>query len=396
MSVAVINIGDSHAGDPAGSAIPGDALVADGGVIAWIGDGTGVSASDHEQVVDAAGATVVPGFIDSHVHTTFGDFTPRQRTLDFLESYLHGGTTRVISASEVHVPGRPTDPTGVKALAIAAQRCFADYRPAGVTVHAGSIILEPGLTLADFQEVRAAGVEHAKAGFGAFDEPMGYVPVAHAAKEAGLTLMSHTGGGSIPGSAAKIDADVLLAMRPQVAGHVNGGPTALTVEENARLVDEGDGIALQISHAGNLRSAIDIAERALGAGAFDRVMISTDTPTGSGVISLGMLRQMAEMASLSDVTARQAIAASTGNVGAVYGFEAGRLEVGRPADLLVIDAPVGSAAGDALGALDVGDLPAVAVAITQGVVRFARSRNTPAPVRAVRVHGQGAVGPAPR
>jgi enamidase len=394
MSVAIVNIGDSHAGDAAGTPLPGDALVAEDGRIAWIGDSADVAAGDHEQVIDAAGTTVIPGLIDSHVHTVFGDWTPRQGMLGFLESYLHGGTTRVISASEVHVPGRPSDPTGVKALAIAAQRCFADFRPGGVTVHGGSVILEPTLTAEDFRELRDAGVWMAKAGFGAFDDPMDYVPVVHAAKDAGLLVMSHTGGGSIPGSQSKISADVLLAMRPHVAGHVNGGPTALEPEENARMVEEGDGIALQISHAGNLASALDIADRALKAGAFERLLISTDTPTGSGVISLGMLRQMAEMASLGSLSARQVVSAATGNVGAVYGLEAGLLDVGRPADLLVMDAPVGSRASDALGALDVGDLPAISVAMTEGVVRFTRSRNTPAPQRPASV--QSAAVRAPR
>ena len=383
MSVAVVNIGDSHCGDREGTPLAGDALVADAGLVAWIGDSGDVSEADHEAVIDAVGTTVIPGLIDSHVHTTFADFTPRQNMIGFLESYLHGGTTSVISASEVHVPGRPSDPTGVKALAVAAQRCFAEYRPAGVTVHAGSVILEPELTAEDFSEVREAGVWLAKAGFGAFDEPMGYVPVVHAAKDAGLTVMSHTGGGSIPGSAAKISAEVLLAMRPHIAGHVNGGPTALTPEENARLVDEGEGIALQISHAGNLRSAIDVCNRALARDAFERLLISTDTPTGSGVISLGMLRQMAELASLSELSAPQTVSAATGNVTGVYGLDEGLLEVGRPANLLVMDAPVGSRAADALGALEVGDLPAIGAALTLGEVRFTRSRNTPAPVRAI-------------
>ena len=61
-------------------------------------------------VIDAAGATVIPGLIDSQIHNTFGDYTPRQKTVGFLESYVHGGTTTSISASEVHVPGRPKDP----------------------------------------------------------------------------------------------------------------------------------------------------------------------------------------------------------------------------------------------------------------------------------------------
>lgn len=387
MSLAIVNVGDSHDGGPAGAALAGDAVVCDGETITWIGATSDVDLDAHDSVIDAAGATLVPGFIDSHVHTTFGDYTPRQQTISFLDSYLHGGTTRTISASEVHVPGRPRDVTGVKALAIAAQRCFADYRPAGVTVHGGSVILEPGLTAADFAELYAAGVRLAKAGFGAFATPHDYVPVVQAAKDAGLIVMCHTGGGSIPGSQSKIGVDVLLEMRPHVAGHVNGGPTALTVEENERIVTKGAGIALQLVQAGNLRSAIDIAERALAGGHFERLLIATDTPTGTGVIPLGMLRTMAELASLGPLTGRQAISAATGNVAQVYRLEAGRIAVGAPADLLVIDTPIGSAAPDAFAALEIGDLPAVAVAITAGELRLTRSRNTPPPNRPVRQLG---------
>lgn len=388
MSIAVVNLGDSEVGDC--SALAGDALIIEDDEFAWIGGSEAVTPSDHEAVIDAGGGTALPGLIDSHVHVTFGDYTPRQRTVGFLESYLHGGTTTVVSASEVHVPGRPKDPTGVKALAIAAQRCFSEYRPAGVTVHAGSVILEPGLEPDDFIELFDAGVRHAKAGFGAVQTPADYVPLVRAAKAAGLTVMSHTGGGSIPGSASKIDADALLAMRPHVAGHVNGGPTALTPEENRRLVEEGDGIALQIAHAGNLSSAIQIVNQALERDAFGRVLISTDTPTGSGVISLGMLRCMAELSSLSDLTPRQAIAAATGNVADVYEFDSGRLKLGRPADLLIADAPTGSRAKTALDALAIGDLPAIGVAITSGEIRFERSRNTPAPSRPISVKRPGA------
>ncbi len=153
MSTALVNIGDSHTGDLEGTPIAGDAVVCADGVITWIGSTPDVEPESHDVVVDAHGAALVPGFVDSHVHVTFGDYTPRQRTVGFLESYLHGGMTRAITASEVHVPGRPTDPTGVKALAIAAERAFREFRPGGVTVHAGSVILEPGLEISDFEEL---------------------------------------------------------------------------------------------------------------------------------------------------------------------------------------------------------------------------------------------------
>lgn len=383
MSLAIVNIGASHDGSLAGGPIGGDALIADGGKIAWIGSSAEVTAADHQAVVDAAGATVVPGLIDSHVHSTFGDYTPRQNTVGFLESYVHGGTTRALSASEVHVPGRPTDPVGVKALAVAAQRAYEHYRPGGMAVHGGSVILEPGLTAADFAELRAAGVRMAKGGFGAFPDARDYIPVVADAKAAGITVMCHSGGGSIPGSKSKIDAELLLEMRPQVAGHVNGGPTSLTLAENAAIVEHGHDIALQLVQAGNLRSAIDIAERALAAGQLHRILIATDTPTGTGVIPLGMLRSMAELASLGPMTPGQVVTAATGNVADVYGLDAGRLAVGRPADLVVLDAPVGSSAPDAYGALRIGDIPAVACVITDGVIRVTRSRNTPPPSKSV-------------
>lgn len=384
MSTAIINIGDSHSGNQAGAPIVGDAIIAHDGIITWIGPSSDVHPDEHDIVIDAQGITAVPGFIDSHFHSTFGDYTPRQQTVGFIESYLHGGTTRTISASEVHVPGRPRDVIGVKALAIAAERSFRDYRPGGVTVHAGSVVLEPGLTPEDFRELKEAGVWLAKAGFGAFASPRDYVPVVQAARQAGLVVMFHSGGGSIPGSQEKISVDVLLEANPNVAGHINGGPTALSAEENSRIVRDGTDIALQLVQAGNLRSAIHIAELALEEDAFPRVVIATDTPTGTGVIPLGMLRSMAELVSLGPLTPRQAITCSTGNVADIYGLPAGRLAIGAPADILLLDAPLGSTQPDALTALEFGDIPAVAAAITQGELRFTKSRNTPPAKRPVK------------
>ena len=383
MSLAVINIGSSVVGTRDGAGITGDALVCEQGRITWIGASSDLHYDDHDTVVDAAGTTVLPGLIDSHVHSTFGDYTPRQNMIGFLDSYVHGGTTTAISASEVHVPGRPTDVTGVKALAVAAHRCYQDYRPGGMRVHGGSVILEPGLTAADFAELHAAGVWLAKAGFGAFRSPREYVPVVHAAKSAGLKVMFHTGGGSITGSLEKIDVGVLLEARPQISGHCNGGPTALGHGESMRLVDEGHDIALQLVHAGNLRSSIEIAEAALAQDAFHRLLIATDTPTGTGVLPLGMLRQMAELCSLGPFTPTQAVIAATGNVADVYDLNAGKLEIGRDADLIIVDAPLGSEADNALDALSIGDLPAISCVITDGQIRLTRSRNTPTPKRPV-------------
>jgi len=50
---------------------------------------------------------------------------------------------------------------------------------------------------------------------------------------------------------------------------------------------------------------------------------------------------------------------------------------------LVVDAPLGSTGDTWAEALEAGDMPAVAMGVTAGEVRFTRSRNTPAPKRPV-------------
>jgi enamidase len=383
MKVAITNLGAVVSGDWHAPFAAGDTIITEGGRIVSV-SGAPSSVDDADVVIDAGGMTAIPGLIDSHVHITFGDYTPRQRTVGYLESYLHGGVTTAISASEVHVPGRPRDPEGVKALALAAQRCFADYRPGGMRVVAGSVILEPGLASADFEELAAKGVRLAKAGFGAVKTAYDYVPLVADAKGAGLLTTCHTGGSSIPGSGA-INADHLLAMRPHVSFHINGGPTAMPDADFERVITQSD-MALQVCTAGNLRTTLLCARLAHRHGAFDRFIIATDTPTGSGIMPLGMLYTIAHLASLTDMPAEQFICAATGNNARVYGLDSGFIAPGKAADIVLIDAPDGGTQETALAAIKHGDIAAIGAVVTAGVPRFVgRSRNTPATTRTARV-----------
>ncbi|GAA4738264.1 amidohydrolase family protein [Nocardioides endophyticus] len=391
MSLAITSIGLSHVGDQAGTPLAGDAIVVDGGTIIWIGPSVEVDLDAHEIVVDARGAGVVPGLIDTHVHSTFGDYTPRQQTVGFLESYVHGGVTSAISASEVHVPGRPSDPEGVKALAVAAQRAYRHYRPGGMKVYGGSVILEPGLTYDDFAYLREQGVFLAKGGFGAVTSALDYVQLVADARRAGIIVTVHTGGGSIPGTLERMDAEALLKINPHVSFHANGGPTAMSAADNERLVREGE-MALQLVMAGNLRSSLDMCRLATEHDQLHRILIASDTPTGTGVVPLALWHLAAELVSLGGLTWQQAIASMTGQAADTFGLDSGRLEVGRPADLLVLDAPLGSVGETWAEALEAGDVPGVCAAITDGVVRFTKSRNTPSARRSVSVTG---VIPAP-
>jgi enamidase len=384
MKVAIVNLGQIVSGDWHHPFVAGDAIMIEGDRIKAVGTASAAEVEGADAVIDAGGMTAVPGLIDSHVHITFGDYTPRQRTVGYLESYLHGGVTTAISASEVHVPGRPRDPEGVKALAVAAQRCFADYRPGGMRVIAGSVILEPGLKPADFEELAQKGVRLAKAGFGAVKTSYDYVPLVADAKAAGLLTTCHTGGSSIPGSGA-ITGDHLLAMRPHVSFHINGGPTAMPDADFERVIRESD-MALQVCTAGNLRTTLLCARLAAQHGAFDRFIIATDTPTGSGVMPLGMLYTIAHLASLTEMPPEHFLCAATGSNANVYGLDSGFLKPGRAADIVLVDAPEGGTQSTALAAIKNGDIAAIGAVVTAGVPRFVgRSRNTPATTRRARV-----------
>ena len=384
MKTAIVNLGKVLTGDWRDPVASGDTIVMSGGKIEQVGTASAKEVADCDVVIDADGATAIPGLIDSHVHITFGDYTPRQRTVGFLESYVHGGTTTSITASEVHVPGRPKDPEGVKALAVAAFKSFENYRPGGMRVCAGSIILEPGLVEEDFAELARKGVWLAKAGFGAFPTPFEYAPMIAWAKKHGLITTVHTGGSSIPGSSG-IWADHLIAMQPHVSFHVNGGPIAMPDRDFARLVDETK-IALQLCTAGNLRTALLTAELIEKAGQFERLLIATDTPTGSGIMPLGMLYTISHVASLTKITVEWAISAATGNNADVYRLNSGYLRAGRDADVVVVDACAGGSKDNALDALRNGDITAVGAVVSDGVPRFVgRSRNTPASIKNVRV-----------
>lgn len=384
MKVAIVNLGRILNGEWREPLTAGDAILTENGKISKVGTLSSADVEGADIVIDADGTTAIPGLIDSQVHNTFGDYTPRQKTVGFLESYVHGGITTAISASEVHVPGRPKDPQGVKALAVAALRCFEHFRPGGMKVWAGSIILEPGLTEQDFIDVAAQGVWLAKAGFGAVKSPYEYAEMVGWARKHGMITTVHTGGSSIPGSSG-IWADHLIAMNPHVSFHVNGGPVAMPDEDFPKMVHESK-IALQVCTAGNLRTTLMLGDMVRAAGEFDRFLIASDTPTGSGIMPLGLMYTITHLASLTDMPVEWAIAAATGNNARTYGINSGFLQVGKDADIVLIDSCVGGSKSDPLDSLRNGDIAAVSAVVTDGVPRFVgKSRNTPAGMKSVRV-----------
>lgn len=374
--VLIKNIGCLVSGDIRKPILDGDSLVLNHGHITDIGIGLD---DDADLIVDARGTTVIPGLIDTHVHPVFGDYSPKQFALNWIEAMLQGGVTSMISAGEVHLPGRPRDVTGVKALAIVAAKSWANFRPGGVKVHGGAPILEKGMQESDFAEMAAAGVKLiGEVGLGSISSGEDAAPMIGWAKKYGMTVTMHTGGPS-PAGSTNITGEMVRTANPDIVGHINGGTTSVSPKEIDELI--ATNMAIEIVHNGNIKTALHAVRGVVERNALGRLLIGTDSPTGSGSASSGMLRMLTLLSGVADLDPAVAIACATGNAARVYKLNTGVLAEGREADLVICDAPIGSIGKDALTALSAGDIPGISMILIDGRVANMRSRNTPCPQR---------------
>src|SRR6218665_780750 len=253
--VVIRNIGLMLSGDLNRPIRDADTIVGHDGLISAVGRAKDCDTGQPGPLINACQTCVAPGLIDSHVHPVPGDWTPRQNQLGWIASSMHGGVTTMVSAGEVHLPGRPRDIVGLKALAITAQRAFDNFRPGAVKVLAGAAVIEKGMNEQDFKELAEAGV-------GLLGEVgLGSVKAGYEAKEMvawarkyGIQSTIHTGGPSIPGSGL-IDKDVVLEADADIIGHINGDHTSLPEAHVCELCEKSTR-AIEIVPNGNEKVAI--------------------------------------------------------------------------------------------------------------------------------------------
>ncbi|WP_207482046.1 amidohydrolase family protein [Arenibaculum pallidiluteum] len=374
--LVVRNVGLMLSGDLDRPVLDADALVAVDGVITAIGRANELDTEGATSVIDAKGVTVLPGLVDSHVHPVFGDWTPRQSQLNWIDSFLHGGVTTMISAGEVHLPGRPKDIVGLKALAITAQRAFDAFRPGGVKVLAGAPVIEKGMEEHDFQELAQAGVTLlGEVGLGSVKAGEEAARMVAWARKHGIQSTIHTGGPSIPGSGL-IDKDVVLEADADIIGHINGGHTSLPEGHVCELCERSSR-AIEIVHNGNERIAIAAMRAARDLKQLHRVILGTDSPAGSGVQPLGILRMISLLAGIGGLPAELAVCLATGNTARIRNLKGGLIEPGRSADLVFMDRAQHTAGRTILESIELGDIPGIGMVVIDGIVRAGRSRNTP-------------------
>jgi enamidase len=380
-STAIVNIGTLVSGNIDAPILDADSvLIADGKIAALAPTGAEISAA--AQIVNAAGMTLIPGLIDSHTHPALGDFTPRLNVVGWIEQYLHGGITSMISLGELHVPGRPHDPAGIKALAILASKCYRNAPRGSVKVMGGTVILESGLVEDDFREMAAQGVRAVKF-IQAIEDKAEARRFSTWAKQYGMKVMIHCGGTSLPDVPTTTAAGI-IELEPDVLAHLNGGCIALSPADIERLVRETSW-TIDLVRFGNPKALARIVDMVIELGAHNRVILGSDTPTGNGIEPLGILHLITHLAALTGITAEQAICMATGNTAKVYGLPTGVIRPGKAADIALIDATVGSCANSALESFTIGDCPGVGMVMIDGDIVVKRSKSTIPPRRTYRL-----------
>lgn len=378
--LVIKNIGMILSGKIEQPILEADCLIAIDGKISTWGREADLDCEGATTTVDAMGVTLAPGLIDSHIHPVVGDYTPRQQQLHWIDSTLHGGVTTLISAGEVHMPGRPKDIVGLKAMAIASQRWYENFRPSGVKVHAGAPVIEHGLEEQDFKDLAEAGVKLlGEVGLGTVKDGKTAQQMVSWARKYGIQSTIHTGGPSIPGSGL-IDADMVLETGTDVVGHINGGHSALPDDQIICLC-ENCTAALEIVHNGNERAALLTLNTARELGKLDQIILGTDGPAGSGVQPLGIMRMVAMLSSLGNVAAETAFCFANGNTARRRELDTGLIEAGYAADFVLMDQAQHAPGKNLLESVQLGNLPGVGMTIIDGKVTSLRSRNTPPATR---------------
>jgi len=135
----------------------------------------------------------------------------------------------MVSAAELHVPGLAfdeLDPRTVLSLAFASRATTGRYRPSGVKLHCGTLLLVPGLRERDFDEMVSAGLKHLKFIFYDWEKaPEGeFENYVRWARDRSLLVKIHSGGVSRSGSSRIAGHEVVTAVDPDIVAHISGGP----------------------------------------------------------------------------------------------------------------------------------------------------------------------------
>jgi enamidase len=134
-------------------------------------------------------------------------------------------------------------------------------------------------------------------------------------------------------------------------------------------------------HNGNERAGLLALRTAKELKQLHRVILGTDSPAGSGVQPLGILRMISLLSSLGGISPEQAICMATGNTAKMRNLNCGLIAPGREASFVFLDVAQQSDGKNLPDSIQKGDLAGVGMVIADGAVSIQRSRNTPPATR---------------
>jgi len=369
MSTLITNIGEliTNAAGPGvtrneaerdGAVLFDAAIVLDDGVVAWVGAAAAAPAAD--EVVDAAGRAVLPGFVDSHAHLVFagergGEFAARMAGLAYSAGGIRSTVTATRAASDARLEGNLRGLAAeMLAQGITTLECKSGY---GLTVadEARSVAIAAQVT----PEVTYLGAHVVAPEFQS--DPGGYLDLVRGPMLAAcapfakwVDVFCEDGAFGADEARAVLAAGRSAGLQPRVhANQLGYGPgVQVAVEAGAASADhctflsgsDIDALASSPTVATLLpgvefstRQPYPDARTLLDAGV--TVAIATDCNPGSCFTS-SMPFCIALAVREMHMTTREAVwAATAGGARALRRYDVGQLGVGARADVIMLSAP---------------------------------------------------------
>lgn len=357
-STLVTHIGELVTNDPELGVRSDAALVAEAGLVTWVGDASEAPAAD--EVVDAGGRAVIPGFVDSHSHLVFaGDRAQEFRARMAGESYAAGGIRTTVAATRA-----ATDDE----LTAGVARHVEEMRRQGTT----TIEIKSGYGLSVDDEARslriARGFTDETTFLGAHvvppeyaDDPAGYVALvtgpmlAAAAPHARwIDVFCETGAFDADQARTILAAGAAAGLQGRLhANQLGEGPgvrlaaeLGLTAVDHCTYLSDDDVHALR--EAGTVATLLPGVEfstrqpypsgrRLIDAGV--TVALASDCNPGSCYTSSLPFCIALAVREMGMTPAEAVWAATAGGAAALGRTDVGTLTVGSRADLVVLDAP---------------------------------------------------------
>ena len=361
MSILITNIGELVTNAPAAGAFAatgGAALVIEGSQVAWTGPASQPPAAD--ELIDADGRAVLPGFVDSHAHLVFAgergaEFAARMAGLPYSAGGIRSTVAATRSATDAELR------TNLQRLAaemlaqgITTFECKSGY---GLTVadEARSVALAAEVT----PEVTYLGAHVVPPEFEA--DPAGYVDLvcgqmltACAPHARWVDVFCERGAFGADEARAVLAAGESAGLLPRLhANQLGPGPgVQVAVEVGAASADhctyltDADVEALASSQTVatllpgvefSTRQPYPDARRLLDAGA--TVAIATDCNPGSCFTSSMPFCIALAVRDMRMSTQEAVWAATAGGARALRRPDVGHLGIGAQADLIMLSAP---------------------------------------------------------